>query len=238
MKHPLKILVLIILPITACAQTDSFEWGEGLTFYTGKFDTTKFTIDEIESIYNYLHSPSSEMLTVGNIWKIEQMDTATTTSIDQYYTKTLSKLETMKIPEGQFWDSLLIYRKRELFENCRDNRLFVLAIHNPNVLYDFYQEDCADEIIALTGDNSTLLLAWRKLIDRQKRHNGYPENLERIYQKQLASEDRLKYARLDIMKYGWGNCMNQFVYHHKDYERIENEFQKLFLSVVREDYED
>jgi len=238
MKHTLKIFTFAILPFMSIGQSDMFEWDEGLTYYTGKFDTTEYSIEEIETIYNYLHSPSSEMLTVGNIWKIEQIDTATTSPIDKYYNKTLTTLESMRIPEGEFWDSLLVSRKRELFEVSQDNRLFILALHDPQVLNDYYQEECADEIIALTADSTTLLLEWRKLIDRQKLNNGYPENLERKYQMQLASLDRLKYARLDIMKYGWGNCMNQFIYYHQDYIRIEEEFQKLFLSVERDDYED
>lgn len=238
MKITLKIFTVVLIPLFSAGQTDTFEWEEGLTYYTGKLDTAKYSMDEIKTIYTYLYSPGSEMLMVGNIWKIEQMDTATTTAIDNYYSRTLSVLESMRIPEGEFWDSLRAYRKRELFEICQDNRLFILAIHTPEILYDFYHEECAEEISALTGDSTDLLKGWRKLKDRQKLNNGSPEYLEKEYQEQLASDNRLKYARLDIMKYGWGNCMNQFVYHHEDWIRIEEEFQKLFLSVDREEYED
>lgn len=232
----LKILVFLILPLISIGQTNTFEWGEGMTYYKGTFDTTKYSLQEIETIYNYLHSPSSEMLTVGNIWKIEQMDTATTIAIDNYYDKTSAVLDTMRIPEGEFWDSLLTYRKWELYDIIEDSRLFVHALHDPQILLEYYHEECAEEIIALTGDEVDLLRAWRILKDHQKMNNCCPENVEREYQRQLASPNRLKYARLDLMRYGWGNCMNQFIHYHTDYIRIENEFQKLFISVDRTDY--
>ncbi len=79
---------------------------------------------------------------------------------------------------------------------------------------------------------------WIKLKERQKLNNCCPENVEQRFQYEYNSRERLKYARLELMKYGWGNCMNQFVYHHEDYARIEEEFQKLFISVEREDEED
>ena len=80
--------------------------------------------------------------------------------------------------------------------------------------------------------------AWFELKERQKLNNCCPEMVEKEFLSKYNSCNRLKYARLDLMTYGWGNCMNQFVYHHTDYIRIEEEFQKLFISVDREDEED
>jgi len=236
MKMKLATFMLICSSFSY-GQNNLFEWDEGLTYYTGEFDTTNYSKEEIETIYNYLHSPSSEMLMVGNIWKIEQMDTATTIPVDNYYNQTLKILETMRIPEGEFWDSLLVYRKRELFENCQANRIFILAIKTPSILVKYYHEACQQEINALNGDTTQLLEAWRELKDSQKQTNGDPARLEQEYQTQLNSKNRLKYARLDLMKYGWGNCNNQFVYQHVDYS-IEDAFQQLFIRVEREDEED
>lgn len=238
MKQLLKIITFIFPPFISIGQTDIFQWGEGLTYYTGKFDTTNYSYEEIETIHNYLHSPSAEMLTVRNIWKIEQMDTATTTPIDNYYKNTLHILETMRIPQGVYWDSLLMLRKRELYEVCNGNKLFILAIKNPQLLFQYYHDECANEINALNGDSTFLLDAWNKLKECQKLNNCCPEVVEKNYLSKYNSIYRLKHARLELMTYGWGNCMNQFVYHHADYARVEKEFQKIFISIVREDEED
>lgn len=220
------------------SQSDQFEWGEGLTYYYGKIDTTKYTYSEIELIYNYLHTPSSEAMTVGSIWKIEQMESANTDRIDSYYERTMRILETMRIPEGDYWDSLLVWRKKELFEISRNKRLFVLALHDPSLLYSNFKEECRASIEALNGDSIQLLAAWQELNERQKKMNCCPENIEEKYQRKLHSSEKLNFARLDLMVYDWGNCMNQFVFYYTDYDRVQREFEKLFVEVIREEYED
>lgn len=238
MKYNFQLVFILFLPYFTVCQTNTFVWEDGLTYYTGRFDTTKYSLDEIETIYHYLHTPNSEVYTVGNVWRIEQMDTATTAAIDKYYEENLKILETMKIPKGVFWDSLLYYRKRELFEVTQQNRLFVMAIKNPSVLNDQYREECAGAIQALNGDSTALLKAWYLLKERQKLNNCCPDNLEKEFQLLMRSKYRLQYARLELMKYDWHNCMNRFVYHHDDYLRIEEEFEKLFVSVEIEEEEE
>ncbi|MGV3610447.1 MAG: hypothetical protein ACO1N0_05835 [Fluviicola sp.] len=234
----LTFLFILFFSSNYYSQRDVFEWGEGLTEYSGKFDTTKFKLEEIETIYNYLCENHGELFTIGSIWKIGQMDTATTKTIDDYYFKTRHTLRTMKIPAGKFWDDLRISRERELFEVCEKNRLFILAIKNPAILYEYYHEECASEIKALNGDSTQLLKAWFDLKEKQKLENCCPDNVEKKYQQQLHSKNHLLYARYEVMTYGWGNCMNQFVYYHPEDEQIQIEFEKLFVQVKVEEYED
>ena len=52
MKNTLKIIAFVILPLLSLGQRNVFEWGEGLTYYTGQFDTAKYSLEEIEKIYN------------------------------------------------------------------------------------------------------------------------------------------------------------------------------------------
>lgn len=240
MLKSFKITFLFILfsISSSYSQRNVFIWEEGLTEYTGKFDTTKFKLEEIETIYNYLCENHGELITIGNIWKIEQMDTATTKTIDDYYFKTRHILRTMKIPDGQFWDNLRISRERELFEVCEDNRLFILAIKNPAILYEYYHEECAPEINALNGDSTQLLKAWFDLKEKQKLKNCCPDRVEKEYQAEFHSKNRLLYARYEVMTYGWGNCMNQFVYYHPEDEQIQIEFEKLFVEVEIAEYEE
>ncbi len=227
-----KIILLFafFLPLFAVGQRNTYEWGEGMMYYTGQFDTTRFTFEEIDTIYIYLHSMGGDLADRG-IWKIEQMDTATTMAIDASYQRALEVFKHMKRPEGEFWDSLQEIRISELNERYLYNRLFILALKKPSVLLDYYNDSCANEIYALNGTEDELLDAWYWLIQRQKANNGSPENVERMYEAQLRSPKYLKYARLQLITYGWWNCMNQFIYYHDDYLRIEEEFQQLFVHV-------
>lgn len=135
MKTLILILILILSPIYSNAQTAVFEWNTGLTSCKGSYDTTRFSRAEMETIYNYLHTPSSEMYTVGSVWKIEQMDSASTAPIDAYMTENMLVYQNMRIPEGEFWDSLLFLRILELYEVGESKKLFVLALRSIAALY-------------------------------------------------------------------------------------------------------
>jgi hypothetical protein len=237
MRYTLKLL-LLLFPVLSFGQTAVFEWETGLTSYKGTYDTTRFSPEEMSTIYNYLHTPSSEMFTVGSVWKIEQMDSASTAPIENYMVENMLVYQNMRIPEGEFWDSLLFLRIRELYEVGESKKLFVLALKDPSVLYTHPHDSCLEEIRTLNGDSTALLEGWKALVEVQKAQNCCPEEVEARYRHKLASADRMKHARLELMLYGWHNCMNAFIYHHNDYDQVEEEFQKLFLSIERFDEEE
>lgn len=230
--------LLILSTFSGTSQTNTFEWGEGLSFYTGTFDTTNYSLAEIERIYNNLYLSDGGISDFGSIWKIEQMDTVSVIYIDRYFQKKYSLLDSIRIPKEMFWDSLKIYRKRELREFYEFKRLYILGLNEPSALLTNVREACSQEINALNGTDEELLAAWSELKERSKLNNGSPENVERRYQQRLNSPYKLKHARLQLMTYGWWNCMNQFIFHYGDYGKIEEEFQKIFTEVVRIDYDD
>jgi hypothetical protein len=69
------------------------------------------------------------------VWKIEQMDSASTAPIDAYMTENMLVYQNMRIPEGEFWDSLLFLRILELYEVGESKKLFVLALRSIAALY-------------------------------------------------------------------------------------------------------
>lgn len=229
-KKKLLFIIITLLPLFSKAQSNLFYWENGLDYCTGRFDSKKFTTKDLELIYRYLYQMDIDMFIVGNVWQIEQMDTATTTALDTYYSKTLNILDSIKRPPGQFWDSLLVYRKKELHDVYTLKRLSILALKTPALLKKQFANDCFDEVTALNGTEQELLEAWRKQKERLKQENSSPEEVEEKWQKRYDSPNRLKYARLDLMD-DWWNCMNQFVFYYKNDIQLELEFRKLFISV-------
>ena len=55
--------------------------------------------------------------------------------------------------------------------------------------------------------------AWLALHEIKKSKNNNPEKLERKFLEQMNSLERMEYARLELMKFGWWNCANQTVQH-------------------------
>lgn len=236
----LIISIFLLLSINLAAQNSIFEWDEGLTYYKGKIDTTKYNLQEIKDIYSILHSPSiaSNLYIVGNVWSIEQMDTITTQAVDSYLITTLHKIETLKTPKSEFWDSLKFYRKKELEEHMALKRTYLFGLKKPEILYKNANTNCLPIIKTLNGSEEELLKGWYELKETQKKSNGSPGSVEEKYQMELLSSNRLKYARLELMTYAWYNCVNSTTFHYEDQIRIEKEFEKLFIKVEIEESED
>lgn len=232
------LVVLIVFSYIFCtAQNDIYEWGEGLTSYKGRFDTAKYSYGQLDSIHRYLFDWPSDISGTCSIWKIEQMDSVSTTKIDAFYADRMKIYDSISAPRTEFWDSLIIYRKKELSDIYIANREYLNGFINPSSLLNLDYPDCQKYSIAMNGTGEEMLAGWGDLIDEMKKNNCCPERLDAKYQKELESPFKLKYARLDLMKFGWWNCRNKYIYYHEDFSRIEEEFEKLFISVERFDEE-
>lgn len=55
--------------------------------------------------------------------------------------------------------------------------------------------------------------------------------MQRIFEEQYASPDRMKFALVEVMTFGWWNCANKAI-KYVDYDGSqEREFRKLFIRV-------
>jgi len=84
-------------------------------------------------------------------------------------------------------------------------------------------------------DTIVVLKAWRKLVDEQKRINGYPERLEAEYVRESTLPEGLNYAKMQLMCFGWGNCANSLSKHNQlDDQGMAspiNKFEQLFTHI-------
>ncbi len=64
--------------------------------------------------------------------------------------------------------------------------------------------------------------------------NSSPARLKGIFDQQNSSPDRLKYARVEVMRFGWWNCAIQEIPLVEHDERAVEEFNKLFINVKEE----
>lgn len=82
----------------------------------------------------------------------------------------------------------------------------------------------------INGGNDLLAL-WLEINRESRRKNLSPENVRNIYERQFNSPDKLLYARIEVMTYGWWNCANDFIEYDQDDDRYQREFKKLFTRV-------
>jgi hypothetical protein len=139
------------------------------------------------------------------------------------------------IIRSPFWETIRKKRINELDQYYALARATITAYTKPTILRAYAgAPSCkirfAEAIIA--GDDA-LLKTWRIVTEDSKSKNSDPDRLQRIFDEQMASPDRLKFALIDVMSFGWWNCANQFIEYDTtdDVEVREREFRKLFTRV-------
>ena len=73
--------------------------------------------------------------------------------------------------------------------------------------------------------------AWREVNEESRTKNADPERLKRIFESQMRSPDRMRYALLEVMTFGWSNCANELIEYVVHDETPPEEYKKLFTKV-------
>lgn len=224
-------IILLFTPGFASAQKARFTYETDLCLCNAIFDSTKYSRIQLQNtldlLYNapYIHTDAVNLRpqenSLQNIGKL---------SLE--CEKRLHDLNTLDFIRNPFWEQVRINRILEIENTCKLRRITLLAWINPDTLlsYPTVDSNCIFYRDALIAGGEEMLKAWAILNEKMKVKNGDPERLQKQYEEKLASEDRFRYAREEIMAYGWWNAANHLIYHMQT-ENLYDEFEKLFLKV-------
>jgi hypothetical protein len=224
----------------------SFSWEDDACRYRGYFAAGQYSQQQLRDSYQLVTFPYASAAYRESIWELEQFhpDSINTRlqRLEKQHRQERVELQALQVVPLPYWQQLKRLRQQEEEELYQLRKLTLQAYFQPELLLKAPRAGgCQRYVQALTAaDTLQLLRGWRELVDAQKKNNGAPENLEADYQLQFASAERLRYARLRLMLFGWWNCANE----HRQYLDVADEqrpwvaFEQLFGKVVRYDCED
>jgi hypothetical protein len=202
---------------------------------TGKFDKKLYKKSQIAGAYFLwfeFSGLSSNFIKTPN--DIKKLDLA---NLIKEYNDKLSHLENLKIVNSVFWKELKIQRIRELNEEFEAKKSHILAYTDPKyLLANRFSEHCKKYANILSSENNSLIMKeWENLKETQKINNANPEGLEVKFQSQLNSNEKYVFARINLIEFGWWNCVNEIIFRvNDDNEKIRKQFFKLFIKVKSE----
>lgn len=209
-----------------------FDWAQGACSYECVFDNRRYSARQIESaaslvLDSYYLNTSAVPDAPG-----ETM-TAHSAELTAEYAAKKKQLAAMQLPEGEFWSKLKADRNKELEESYALKKLAIEASAQPALLAQSpFSKPCMNYASALASGNETeLLAAWKQLLEEKKKKNGYPEGLQKRFDEQWESPDRLSFARYDLLVYGWWNCANHAITHVEPDFAALKKLQSLFVKV-------
>ncbi|OLF36222.1 hypothetical protein, partial [Psychrobacter sp. Rd 27.2] len=116
--------------------------------------------------------------------------------------------------------------KQELLKSIdgeyKQNKLTILGYLNPNDALKQSPKMCHQYIKPLLQNEAAVQTKWKQIVEERAVSNSYAMSR---YLDEKASNPA-KYAKIDLVTFGFGNCVNEQVY-HADSEVVFKNQQKL-----------
>lgn len=228
------LLGCLLCPLTLPAQYARFEYNTELCSCKALFDSTRYTRQQLENTHEALYFGSASDMNVYP-WDFDEVEEVLLDRLDKEYAEQMRRLRPSKIVNDRFWQA---ERQKVIryVNACRELRkVTILARINPTELrkYKRVNAECIYYREALIAGGDRLLKAWRLLNEKQKKKNGAPENVQRVFDSRYHSPDRLEYARREVLTFGWWNAANHLL-PHVGQEDYEENFDRLFKDIERD----
>ncbi|MDM7922519.1 MAG: hypothetical protein QUS14_09495 [Pyrinomonadaceae bacterium] len=226
---------VLFLCIVGAAQTATFKWSDMLCDYSATYDTKKHSAEQIRDTHKLYEMQGVPLQFSATVWKYEDIAKLDIDKLDVEYKAKREQLLALKLVKIPYWEKARAAKLKELDQVYELTRVSARAYTDPAVLRTYNgAESCklkyAEPIIAGGED---LVKIWREVNLDSQAKNSDPARLQRRWDQENASPDRLKFALVETMSFGWWNCANGFIeYDPADggVER-EKEFKKIFTRV-------
>ncbi|MEO5857348.1 MAG: hypothetical protein ABIR33_00210 [Pyrinomonadaceae bacterium] len=228
------LIIVAIAFVSASAQVKTFKWSDDLCEYSGTYDSKKYNEVKLRNTHRLLFGQDLRLDSVGaTVWKYEDISKLDVALLDTKYKDLIDELEHFEYVSTPFTDVVLVARLKETRQLYQLVRTTMAAYTDPPVIRK-YQGAVACKLNygePIIAGGESLITAWRKVNLESQSKNGDPRRLQRRWDEENALPDRLKFALVETMSFGWWNCANQEIkYADENFgSRVDKEFKKLFI---------
>lgn len=229
----LTLLIMMLLSNFAAGQPRKFRWTNEMCEFEGTYNASRYSESRLRNTLKLIGPGGFGISTEATAWKYEDIDLLSASMLEREYLARSAELRSLAIVNTAFFEKLRREKLRELEKVYLLSKITIRGYREPASLLEYRD---AGECVKLFGiplnDGGELLLqTWRRVNEDSRSKNADPERLRRIYDEQFASPDRLKFARVEVMMFGWWNCANARIPYVAEDGRAEREFKKLFIRV-------
>lgn len=236
MKALTIAIVLTSMAVTTIAQAEVYQWEDDYCRMEGDFDSKKYTATQIKNSYLVLEGLTRTNLNSFfppmNIDALDKLSMKDLDTLTEEYKQVRSRFERLDVvPESKGYKQDLL---KTIDGEYNTNRLNILGYLNPSEALKQSPQMCKTYIAPLLQNEAAVQKRWKEFVDekieRQGKHGA--EQLARYrkiamtrYQQEKASNPA-KYAKIDLVTFGFSNCVNEQAY-HVDSEKVFKDSQTL-----------
>lgn len=233
-KALIALFILLAANMFVSAKTKRFVWENEICAYEGWYNDALYTEKQLENTYRLWYSQDFELF----VWKGERQvgglrQPITLAWLDYQYALKSAALRTLEVVKTPYWQNVKRKKLEALERRYMLERLTFQASENPSVLTKLkFAGECLEKYAApLMANDTSLLRIWREENELSRKESVYAEDIRKDFEARMASADRLKYARAEVLTGGWWNCVDSKIEPRNDDGVMHRNFRKLFKRV-------
>lgn len=243
MKAVTVAVLLASMAVTTIAQAQTYKWEDDFCSMKGDFDSKKYTAKQIKNSHLVLES-----LTRSNLYSffppmgIDALDKLSMKDLDKLteeYIKVKNNIERLDVvPEAKGYKQELV---KSIDGEYKQNKLTILGYLNPSEALKQSPQMCKTYIEPLLKNETAVQNRWKQFVEEQIQEQAditddggkyYRSLATKRYQEEKASNPT-KYAKINLVTFGFGNCVNEQVY-HADSNKVFANYNQLNKTIFGE----
>ncbi len=212
----------------------TFNWHSGLCTHTGSYNPKKHTKEQLQNTLEFIQLSGSVLLnTDATAFQPGDIQKLSIEKLEEEYTKKKGNYQKKIVVAEPIWENLKKQIIQALDEEYELKKITIQAFSNPNTLLNSkFAPYCSDYVKALTSfDTTTLLNSWKKMSVAHSKNNANPKKFMEDFMLKYNSTDKMSYAKIELMTFGWWNCANSRIFHVSATEGRVKKFNQLFINI-------
>ncbi len=210
----------------------AYSWETELCHHSGRYNPRKYSKEELDNVQKLLFG-NAMLNTNTTVYRPDDLGKANTDTLTAEYTRQIRLYRTMRVVPQPMWLMLKRQAIQEVEDDYKVHKLYVAAVANPAILLNASPSSCKKYIEGLATSNDSLTLRnWRGFVEEQKLRSGSSSPYTERYNRESNSPDHLRYAKVELLTFGWFNCMNTSTQRVKPTEEMYRQFSQLFSDVT------
>ncbi|KXK00714.1 MAG: hypothetical protein UZ17_ACD001002057 [Acidobacteria bacterium OLB17] len=230
-------MFLTAAAVPSIGQSLTFKWETELCEMTGTYNSKKVSKRRLTDTVKLMRQYSTLGLdTRATVFKPEDLPSLDLAELDAEYKRKSSEVASLQVIASPYWQRQQQAKLTELKQSYELSRATMRAYTDPRALLEYPGVDQCKTKYArpLVTGGDALLNAWRIVNEDSRKKNADPTRLRKEFEWQLASSDRMKYALVEVMAFGWWNCANESIDYVQYDGSQEREFEKQFKHIRRD----
>lgn len=232
----MKILLTIIFLLTSItvnfAQTKTFKWSSEMCDYQSVYNAKKVSLAQLKDTLKLMKMQGLPLNFDATPQNLDAVDKLNVADLQSEYEAKKREIEGLKLVKNSYFENFRKAKLKELEQVYQLSKVTAEGYKNPQIIKDFdFAPSCVSKYAdSLISGGDDLLNIWLEVNKESRKNNSDPNYIRKKYETQLNSPDKFRYARNEVMTFGWWNCANLSIEYVSSDGQAEKEFKKLFVK--------